>query len=95
MTSLTLSPVSVAASLSLILLSVAATLCFLRLCRGPSLPDRVVALDTLATLLVGALILHAILRGETHSLRVATVLALVNFIGTVGFALFLRKGSMT
>lgn len=92
---LAISPVSAAASFSLVLLSAAATLCFLRLCLGPSLPDRVVALDTLATLLVGALILHAILRGETHSLRVATVLALVNFIGTVGFALFLRKESVT
>jgi len=91
MTTLMLSPISAAASFSLILLSVAATLCFLRLRNGPSLPDRVVALDTLATLLVGALILHAILEQETHSLRVAAVLALVNFIGTVGFALYLRR----
>ena len=91
MTILAVYPVDVAARFALILLSVAAVLCFIRLRNGPSLPDRVVALDTLATLLVGALIVHAILVEETHSLRVAAVLALVNFIGTVGFALYLRR----
>ena len=85
------SPVPLAAALGTILLSAALLLCFARLVIGPSLPDCVLALDMTATVLVGLLILQGVAMDDMLSLRVATVLALVNFIGTVGFSLYLRK----
>ena len=85
------SPAATTASLALALLSVALVLCFVRLAIGPSLPDRVVALDLVAVLLAGALVLHSIAAAEPNSLRVALVLALINFLATVGFAAYMGR----
>lgn len=72
-------------------LSVGTLLAFARFVLGPSIPDRVVALDTIATLLVGALVLHGIANTQPDSLRVATVLALTNFLGTIAFSVHIRR----
>lgn len=93
MTSNGIEVVSTAATIGLVLLSVALVLCFTRLWMGPSLSDRVVALDSIATLLVGLLILNGIASGDMESIRVATVLALINFVGAVGFAFYLRRSA--
>ncbi len=66
-------------------------LAFFRLVRGPSSADRVVALDLMSALTVGAIGLQAIATGSRPSLRVATVLALVAFLGTVAFATFIAR----
>ena len=84
-------PLAVASALGLAMLCVAVCLCTFRIARGPTLPDRVVALDLLSILLVGAFVLLGIGRNQDVALRVATVLALINFIGTIGFALYVRR----
>lgn len=81
------------AAIGLVFLSAALILCFVRLWIGPSLPDRVVALDSVATLLVGLLVLNGIANRDMESLRVATVLALINFVGTIGFAYYLGRSA--
>jgi multicomponent Na+:H+ antiporter subunit F len=62
-----------------------------RLVRGPSSADRVVALDLMAALTVGAIGLQTLATGSQAFLRVATVLALVGFLGTVAFATYLGR----
>lgn len=64
-----------------------------RLVRGPSLPDRVVALDLTALLVVGVIATYEILTREPVLLDAAIVLALVAFLGTVGFARYLERGA--
>jgi multicomponent Na+:H+ antiporter subunit F len=64
---------------------------FLRLVRGPHLPDRVVALDLIAVICVGVIALDAIRTDQSYFLRAAIVLGLVAFLGTVGFALYLQR----
>lgn len=91
MTHLWNSPAETAAQVALVVLSVAICLCAIRLARGPSLPDRVVALDMIATLLVGSLVALGIAESQAEAFRVATVLALINFVGTVGFAVYIRR----
>lgn len=78
----------------LALLSVALVLAFLRLARGPTLPDRVVALDLTGTLTVGIIAVYAVATGQPVFLDVAIVLALIAFLGTVSFARYLEKGTM-
>lgn len=73
------------------LLSVAVLMAFVRLARGPSLPDRVVALDLLATLAIGMIAVYSIARNQPVLLDVAIVLALLAFLGTVAFARYLEK----
>jgi multicomponent Na+:H+ antiporter subunit F len=62
-----------------------------RLFLGPSLPDRVVALDLVGTLAVGSTAIYAILENEPVYLTVAVVLALLLFVGTVAFAHYLGR----
>lgn len=87
----TIAPLTLAVNGGLAAMAVAFGLCLLRLIIGPTLADRVVALDLMAILLVGAFVLFGLEEPRKESLRVATVLALVNFLGTVGFAIYLQR----
>jgi multicomponent Na+:H+ antiporter subunit F len=78
--------------MALALLSAAWVLAFVRLLRGPSLPDRIVALDLMATLAVGIMAVYAIGARESIVLDAAIVLSLIAFLGTVAFARYVEKG---
>ncbi len=62
-----------------------------RLVRGPSLPDRVVALDLIAIITVGILSLYAITTNHPVFLDAGIVLAMIAFLGTIAFARYLEK----
>jgi multicomponent Na+:H+ antiporter subunit F len=73
------------------LLGAGLLLALLRMARGPSVPDRVVALELTSMLFVG-MILVQIAGGVTDILLdVAIVLALVGFLATVTFAHYIEK----
>ncbi|KAA0874236.1 pH regulation protein F [Nitrincola tapanii] len=67
-------------------------LVFVRLMIGPTLPDRVVALELLASIMVGMIGAYAIYTNRTGFLDVAIVMALTAFLAAVGFARFLERG---
>jgi multicomponent Na+:H+ antiporter subunit F len=73
------------------LVGAALLLALVRLLRGPTAADRIVALDLLAALTAGAVGLQTLATGSDAYLRVATVLALVSFLGTVAFATYLDR----
>lgn len=73
------------------MLSVALVLAFIRLVRGPSLPDRVVALDLIGTMVVAIICTYAIATDQRVLLDVAIVLALIAFISTVAFAQYVER----
>lgn len=58
---------------------------------GPSLADRVVAIDGLVVTIVGAILLHSIRTGTAWFLDVAVVVALVGFVGTAAGARFVER----
>ena len=74
------------------LLSLALVLSFVRLVLGPSLPDRVVALELLASLTVGFIGVAVVSTGRSAILDVAMVLALTAFLAAIAFARYLEKG---
>ncbi|MCK0169089.1 cation:proton antiporter [Jannaschia sp. S6380] len=80
---------AVQAALVLVMLGV--ILAMIRLIKGPSLPDRVVALDTMTVLIVTFCGLFAIDTGQTAFLDVAVVLALIGFLATVALARFVER----
>jgi multicomponent Na+:H+ antiporter subunit F len=57
---------------------------------GPSLPDRVVALDLIGMLSVSFIAVVAIASDQPVLLDAAIALALVSFLGTVAFARFIE-----
>jgi multicomponent Na+:H+ antiporter subunit F len=85
--------VSTASTIALSMLSLSLILAFVRLVRGPSVPDRVVALDLVSILAAAMTALYAIVTNEPVFLDVAIVLALISFLGTVAFARYLEKQS--
>jgi multicomponent Na+:H+ antiporter subunit F len=78
-------------SVSMALLTLAAVLAFVRVVRGPTLPDRVVAMDLLGVLIVGLIVVYTAASGTKAFLDVAMVIALVSFLGTVAYARYIEK----
>lgn len=76
----------------LLALSLALFAAFYRLVRGPSLADRVVALDLMAVLAAGLIATYAIHTEQRVYLDAAIVVALIAFLATVAFARYLEKG---
>jgi len=70
---------------------VAFALGFVRLARGPSLPDRVVALDLIAVISAAFMSVYAVETGQAVFLDAAIVLALIVFLGTVAFAQYIER----
>ena len=75
-----------AVAVALALLATALVAAFVRLARGPSLADRVVALDAIAATIVGAAVTCAVGTGLAVFIDVALAIALVAFLGTVALA---------
>lgn len=75
-----------------VMLGLGILLVTLRLLRGPSLPDRVIALDLIGTLAAGAIGVFAVGQDAPIYIFVCIMLALVLFVGTVAFAYYLEKG---
>ncbi len=73
------------------LLCSALLLVFVRLYLGPSLADRVVALELMATLILGMIGLYSLDAGRHHLLDIGLVIALTSFLAAVGFARYLDK----
>ncbi len=63
---------------------------FVRVVVGPSMPDRVLALDLIGLLSVSLIGLYAIASGESLFLDAAIALALISFLGTVAFSRFIE-----
>lgn len=80
-----------AADGAFVLLTLAGLAAFVRVVRGPTLADRVVALDLLAITLVAFAAVHAAASGEIAFLDVSLALALVAFFTTVVFARYLER----
>lgn len=72
------------------LLGAAGALFGYRLLRGPSLADRILALDGFVATGVAALIARAVQTSDGSFLAVAVVLTFVNFISTATIARFIE-----
>jgi multicomponent Na+:H+ antiporter subunit F len=76
----------------LAMLALGAILAFARLMRGPTLPDRVVAIDLIGVLIVCTLVVVAPRSEGAVFLDVAIFIALISFVGTVAYARFIERG---
>lgn len=81
----------VAVEVSFVLVMLGVVFAFIRLILGPTLPDRIVALDMMTVLIVSFCGLYAILAEDTAFIDVAIVLALVGFLATVALARFVER----
>lgn len=80
--------------LCLVLLVIALLLTLARLVRGPCLPDRVLALDTLYVNSIALLMLLGIWQGTNLYFEVALLIAVLGFVGTVAVAKYMLRGDI-
>lgn len=83
--------VGIAANITALMIFLSIILATVRLIRGPSLSDRVVALDLISILLVAFLVVFAFASSVQAYLDAALALALVGFLGTVAFARLINQ----
>jgi multicomponent Na+:H+ antiporter subunit F len=76
-------------AVTLVLLAVSFALCLFRIVVGPSLPDRILALDMLVILGIGFIATVGIMTEFYLYVDIAIALGLVGFLATVAFARFL------
>ncbi len=72
-------------------LSFSVVLIFVRFAKGPSLSDRVIALDLLITTGIGIIALYSIINDKPTFLDIAMILALIAFLGTVAFSYYMER----
>ncbi len=82
---------NVVGSIALTVLLVAAGLALIRLLRGPTLADRMVALDSLLLTIASGIAVNAAATGTGEFLDVMIVVALLGFIGSVTVARFIER----
>lgn len=80
------------AHITLATLGVALLVAFARLVKGPTLTDRIVAMDLFAVLVVGLIVVLAGWSGVRATLDAAVVIALIGFLGTVAYATYVERG---
>ena len=73
------------------LLSVALIIVFIRFLIGPTIVDRIIALDLVVTIGIGIISIYSIINDQPNFLDIALILALIAFLGTVAFTYYLEK----
>ena len=77
---------------ALVTLVSAVLIAVVRLVRGPTMPDRVVAMDLIGVLAIGLIVVLAASTGVRATLDAAIVIALIAFVSTVAYATYIERG---
>ena len=73
------------------ILSLSILMVFFRFFKGPTISDRVVAVDLLVTIGIGVIAVYSILTDQHTFLDIALILALIGFLATVAYAFYIQK----
>ena len=80
--------------ISLAILVIAMLFMLYRVVKGPTTPDRVIALDSIGIALISVVALLSILLDTTLFFEVILLLSILAFIGTVAFSKYLERGAI-
>ena len=80
----------IAAAIALVIFVIVASI---RLILGPTIPDRIVALDTINTIVIVIMVILGAAFKEVFLIDVAIVYALLSFVTTLFIAKYIEKGS--
>lgn len=80
--------------IAMAMMSLALILNLWRLLRGPSLPDRILALDTMYINTIALLILFGIYLESAYNFEAALIIAVMGFVGTVALSKYILRGDI-
>ena len=75
-------------------LLIAVFILFIRLVKGPTLPDRVLATDTINSVIIGIMVLLGIYYAEGMFIDIGIVYAMLAFLSTLAVSKYLMKKEM-
>ncbi|WP_110931670.1 Na(+)/H(+) antiporter subunit F1 [Paenibacillus bouchesdurhonensis] len=78
--------------IALTLFSVAIAISLYRIIRGPSIPDRVIAMDMIGVNLISGIAAVSILLKTKAYLEVILILGILAFISTISLSRFIERG---
>ena len=76
------------------MLSIALVFVLARLVKGPSLPDRALALDTVSVVAMATIILFGIWKYSKVYFEIALLISVISYISTVAVAKFILRGDI-
>ncbi|NCC25520.1 MAG: K+/H+ antiporter subunit F [Deltaproteobacteria bacterium] len=85
---------TIALTVAFCCIGAALALNFWRLLRGPGLPDRILALDTMAINTIALLVVLGIHQDLTEFFEAALLIAMMGFVGTVALCKYLLRGDI-
>ncbi|MBK8026240.1 MAG: hypothetical protein IPK19_33840 [Chloroflexi bacterium] len=86
------SVVDFCAQAALLIMTLLLLPCAFRVVTASSAAERLQAIDTITTLLIGIIALLALTAGNAQYIDVAIAVAALSFVGTLGVARFLAEG---
>lgn len=80
--------------IAMAMVGIAMALNLFRLVIGPSLPDRILALDTMYVNAIALLILFGVYQGADVYFEAALLIAVMGFVGTVALSKYILRGDI-
>ena len=86
--------IGIALSIALVCFGLALLTNLVLLWRGPDLPDRVLAVDTMVINTIALIVLYGIRSGDGLNFEAAMLLAMTGFVSTVAFCRYMLRGDV-
>ncbi len=86
--------IGIALSIALVCCGLALLTNLVLLWRGPDLPDRVLAVDTMVINIIALIVLYGIRSGDGLNFEAAMLLAMTGFVSTVAFCRYMLRGDV-
>ena len=86
--------IEIALSTALVCFGLALLMNLLLLWRGPDLPDRVLAVDTIVINIIALIVLYGIRSGNGLNFEAAMLLAMTGFVSSVAFCRYMLRGNV-
>lgn len=77
---------------ALIIYTISVVIVMIRIFRGPSLPDRVIAFDSISAMLMSFVGILSIVMGTTYLFEAILIIGVVSFISTIATSRFIERG---
>jgi multicomponent Na+:H+ antiporter subunit F len=72
------------------MLLAALVLAFARLLKGPSINDRIAAMDLIAAVVMGFVLVYSVMINKSIYFDIPVIISLISFIGTVAVSTYLK-----
>lgn len=85
---------NIALVLAFVVVAIAQALSMIRLILGPTIGDRILALDTMVVNAIGLIVLLGIAQGVRVYFEASMIIAMLGFVSTVAYARFVLRGDI-